>query len=234
MTKVAIISSTNGSVATAALRLPYLRSRIATVVSDRPCGAIRSAEAHGIASRVFPAEDSLAFSNHLDDFFAQTPHHLLLSFYTKLFRGRFVDRWRGRLLNFHPSILPACPGMDGFGDTVRAGSRFIGATVHLVDHGMDTGFPLLQCALPFDPNLDLRQNRHAVFVAQCKMLIQIVKWYEDGRITHENDAPPQLIGGTYGIDGFSPNLDFPLAQEFEVPAPAAPEIPAPGQTGKAS
>lgn len=198
----------------AVLQLPYMRARIKTVLSDRDCPAIKIARECGLKTEQFITQDALAFSDHLAEFFTCTPHDLIVSFYTKLFRGRVIDQLQGKLVNFHPSILPACSGMDGFGETIKSGARFIGATVHLVDNGKDTGYPLLQCALPFNPCLSIEKNRHLVFIAQCRMLIQIVNWYEDGRIFPDESGYPRLIGGQYLSNEYSPNMDFPEAVKF--------------------
>lgn len=214
MIKVAIITSTGGSVMNAVLRLPYMKARIRTVLSDRDCRAIETAKEYGLTTEQFITQDALVFSDRLAEYFTRTPHDLFVSFYTKLFWGRVVDQLQGRLINFHPSILPACPGMDGFGETIKSGARFIGATVHLVDNGKDTGYPLLQCALPFNPHLNIEENRHSVFIAQCRMLIQIVNWFENGRIVSDESGYPSLIGGQYLSNEYSPNLDFFDAIKF--------------------
>lgn len=214
MIRVAIVTSTNGSVMNAVLKLSYMKDRLRTVLSDRDCRAVEIARRHGIATEQLITNDPLSFSDYLADFFSRTPHDLIVSFYTRLFRGRVIDQLKGKLVNFHPSILPACPGMDGFGDTIKAGARFIGATVHLVDSGKDTGCPLLQCAFPFNPGLGVAENRHVIFMAQCRMLIQVVKWYEDGRIVFDEEGGSSLVGGQYEISEYAPNLDFPSAIEF--------------------
>jgi phosphoribosylglycinamide formyltransferase-1 len=214
MIKVAIITSTGGSVMNAVLKLPYMQDRICTVISDRKCGAIGIAQENGITAKLYITHDAQVFSDQLGEFFTQAPHDLIISFYTKLFRGNLLEQLQGKFINFHPSILPACPGMDGFGDTIKSGARFIGATVHLIDNGADTGFPIIQSALPFNPHLSLAENRHDVFIAQCKMLIQTVKWYEDGRISMDESGRPCLAGAQYLAGEFAPNLDFPPAIQF--------------------
>ena len=124
--------------------------------------------------------------------------------------------FEGRIVNFHPSILPAAPGRDGFGDTVRFGARFIGSTVHLVDSGMDTGRPLLQASWPNDPNQPIAERRHRVFVQQCKSLIQIVRWFEEGRVECDG-AELRVSGARFDHSEFSPNLDFEVAIDFDIP-----------------
>lgn len=214
MIKVAVIASTGGSVMNAALGEQYMRSRIATVISDRDCGAIDLAKKRGIDTRQFVTRDARVFSDELAAFFRERPHQLIVSFYTKLFHGSLLEDLRGRFVNFHPSILPACPGMDGFGDTIKSGALFVGATVHFVDQGVDTGFPIIQSSIPFNPESSIAEIRHAVFLSQCKMLIQVVRWFEEGRVQYHTSTRPRLARGSYLCSEFSPNLDFDLALRF--------------------
>lgn len=214
MIKVAAIASTGGSVLNSVLRVPYIKERLQIVLSDRQCPALEKAQAHGIATKSYPTDSSTKFSDWLLRYFDTNPHDLILSFYTKLFRGALVERMYGRLINFHPSILPACPGMDGFGDTLVSGALFFGATIHLVDKGTDTGFPLLQCALPLDPSRSRECSRHEVFIAQCRMLIQVIEWFEDARFTFDSRGRPSLRHGTYELGVYSPNLESERALKF--------------------
>ena len=214
MLRLAVISSTNGSVMNAVLASPYMRERLELVISDRECGAISVARSYGIPTVLYPTTNTMDFSNHLANYFSNNEYDLVISFYTKLFRGQVIDLLYGKFVNFHPSILPAFPGVDGFGDSVISGSKFIGATVHLIDSGVDDGYPVLQCAFPSDPDCPIEQRRHIIFVAQCKMLIQLVRWFEQKRICLDACGRPTLKDGKYRLGPFSPNLDFENALGF--------------------
>jgi len=217
MIRVAVIASTGGAVYRTAARTPFIRDRIALVVSDRECGAIDAAREYGHRAAVLPHPGGVAFSDAVLDVLEEAGIGLAVSFYTRLFRGRLLESYYGRLVNFHPSILPAAPGVDGFGDTIRAGARFIGSTVHLVDEGVDTGRPVLQAACPNDPALPLAQRRHRIFQQQCQSLIQIISWFESGRVQMV-DGEVEIRNAGYAISEFSPNLDCPEAIAFDAGA----------------
>jgi len=205
-----VIASTGGSVLARCLGNAYFRERIRCVVSDRPCGALAAAQRQGVATIVHEAADGLEFSDFLWRRFEAQPPDLFVSFYTRLFRGRFLGFAQRRLINVHPSVLPACPGRDGFGDTVRARARFIGATIHAVDEGVDTGAPIIQAAAPFDPEKSLEENRHVVFVQQCRMLLQVIKYVDEGRLAWDGDGAPRIRGARYRVGEYAPNLDEDL------------------------
>lgn len=211
MNRIVIIVSTGGAVLSKVLEVQEVKEMIQLVVSDRQCGAIKLAEKHGIPTMIIESQNGNDFSKKLVDFFGKHEVGLFISFYTRLLSQCFLSRFENRVLNFHPSILPACPGMDGFGDTIRSGSKFIGATVHFVDEGMDTGKPLIQSCYPLDHTKSISENRHRVFVQQCKMLIQISQWFKFNRIYGQD-----ILNAKYEFSEFNPNLDSELALEFKL------------------
>lgn len=217
MIRIAIIASTMGGVISTLLPLSYFRQRVACLVTDRECGALDAARQFGIPSSVIATKDSLAFSDALAARFENEDIDLFISFYKRLFRGHFLEQARGRLINLHPSILPACPGRDGFGDTVRAGSRFIGATVHYVDQNLDTGCPIIQSARPYNPYESIDQNRHHVFVQQCKMLLQVMDWCERDRLFLDEHGRCHVRNAIYQIGEFAPALEHYDAVSLDIP-----------------
>lgn len=200
--KVVLIASSGGAVFARALQFDAFRNNIFMIVADRQCGAIEVAREHGVAFKVLSSSTGREFSDAMHDYFQDKEVDLFVSSYSKLFSGKFLTENEDKLVNFHPALLPACPGLNGFADTVRFGCRFIGSTVHYIDKGIDTGKPLIQAARPYDPRLSFEQNRHKVHLQQCKMLLQLIAWLADGRITGG-----EIEGASYLISEFSPNLE---------------------------
>jgi phosphoribosylglycinamide formyltransferase 1 len=202
-----VISSTGGAVLRALLKNDFFRERISCVVSDRQCGAIDVALGYGVKTKIYHTKNGADFSDFLLNEFIDNPPDLFVSFYTRLFRGKFLDFSKRRLVNMHPSLLPAFPGRDGFGDSIKYGVRFVGATIHFVDEGMDTGHPIIQAAIPWDPDRNIDEVRHLVFQQQCKMLLQLIKWVDEGRLIFNERGLPAILGAKYDVGEFSPNLD---------------------------
>ena len=211
MKNIVIIASTSGSVLSKVLNLDEVRASIYMVVSDRCCGAIELADSHGLKTAVLTSNSGKEFSAKLIDFFKDDKVDVFLSLYTKLFSVDFLIKYPSRVYNFHPSILPACPGMDGFGDTIKSGSKFFGSTLHLVDEGVDTGTPLIQSVYPFNPNISVKENRHIIFVQQCKIFIQFVVWLNQERIDKST-----VKDANYFFEEFAPNLESDVAKSFSV------------------
>ncbi|XKE44010.1 hypothetical protein LG302_11515 [Halomonas organivorans] len=209
MKRVVVIASTGGGVLGEVLRIPKCRELISTVVSDRECGALRMAREHAIPVCTIPSIDGAIFSQGLHELYGGHDVGLFISFYTRIFSGRFLDEFEGRILNFHPALLPGFPGLDGFGDTIRSGCRFIGSTVHYVDAGIDTGQPLIQGVTPYNPNLSTEENRHKIFIQHCRMFIQLLAWYREERLVEG-----RIDGATFDSHEFCPALDDPVAKAW--------------------
>jgi phosphoribosylglycinamide formyltransferase 1 len=87
---------------------------------------------------------------------------VVLAGYMHLLTTPFLDRFPGRIVNVHPSLLPEFPGAHAVDDALAAGVTETGVTVHLVDEGLDTGPVLKQEALPVEPRDTLLERLHAV------------------------------------------------------------------------
>lgn len=171
---VVVVGSTAGSV----LRVAYdehacVREALRAVVVDRDCGMADFAAGHDLEVRRFSGASNRELSDDLAGVLQELAPDLVLVFYTRLFEGGLLEQFSGRLLNFHPSLLPRHPGIGGFEQTVASGDELLGATVHLIEPGMDSGRVVLQNGARNDPEATLDDRRHLVFrmqVAQVALL----------------------------------------------------------------
>jgi len=204
--RFAMVVSTSGSVMNEVLKNDFFRSRVHHIVVDRFGSAQEKARSHGIPTTIISNEDVDRFCAQLLRLFDEMSIDYVFSFYTNFFSADFREAYRDRILNFHPSLLPAFKGMDGFGDTVRYPARFAGNTVELIAEVMDEGKIVMQTSCPVDPGLRTELIRHQVFVQQCKALLQVARWLQESRI-EVVDHRVSVIGATYGCASFSPALD---------------------------
>ena len=149
--RIAVLASGAGTNLQAILDRVHGRRGIEVVgvASDKP-GAIALDRAGdvGIATEVFP-RDAYADREERDlalaDWLAELQVDLVvLAGYMQLLSGTFIRRFERRIINVHPALLPAFPGLDAIGQAVEHGVRVTGVTVHFVDEGVDTGPILLQ------------------------------------------------------------------------------------------
>jgi phosphoribosylglycinamide formyltransferase 1 len=152
-------------------RLPVL-----AVASNRPgVRALERAEAAGVAAAVFeldgyPTREArdLAMADWLTD---QGVQVVVCAGYMHLLTPGFLARFPERILNVHPSLLPAFPGAHAIDDAVAAGVETTGVTIHVVDEGLDTGKVIAQEQVPVEPRATLEERIHA---AEHRLLPKVV------------------------------------------------------------
>jgi phosphoribosylglycinamide formyltransferase-1 len=180
--RVAVLASGSGSLLQALLDAAATDdypAEIVTVVSDRSgVGALDRAAAAGTAAEVVrPAEhaDRAAWDAALADVVAAAEPDLVVSAgFARLLGPAFLARFGGRTINTHPTLLPAFPGAHPVRDTVAYGVKVTGATVHLVDAGVDTGPVLAQEAVPVEAD-DTEDTLHErIKVVERRMLVDTV------------------------------------------------------------
>ena len=116
---------------------------------------------------------------------AQQIDLVILAGYMRLITPDFVAAFPQRILNIHPSLLPAFPGTQGVADALAYGVKVTGCTVHFVDEGMDTGPIILQEAIPVNDH-DTRETLHQrIQVLEHKLYPQAIKLWLEGRLKIE-------------------------------------------------
>ena len=130
-----------------------LDARVAIVISNEPDAAgIAAAASRGIETRVIDHRASPSREEHerlvTQSLEAAKVGLVCLAGYMRRLSPWFVARFRGRIMNIHPALLPAFPGLDVQRQAIEAGARVSGCTVHFVDDGVDTGPIIAQRAVP--------------------------------------------------------------------------------------
>ncbi|MGJ4947068.1 phosphoribosylglycinamide formyltransferase [Bradyrhizobium sp. HKCCYLS20291] len=154
--RVAILISGRGSNMAALIRAaaqPEFPAEIAVVISNRADAAgLQKAAENGIAVEILESKpfgkDRAGFEAKLQQALDGRGIELIcLAGFMRLFTAEFVQRWYGRMLNIHPSLLPSFPGLDPHGQALRAGVKISGATVHFVIPETDAGPIVMQGAV---------------------------------------------------------------------------------------
>jgi phosphoribosylglycinamide formyltransferase-1 len=154
--RVAILISGRGSNMAAlieAAKAQDFPAEIVVVISNKAdAGGLARARAEGVAAVAIESalygKDRAGFEAKLQAVLDQ--HHvelICLGGFMRLFTAEFVQRWHGRMLNIHPSLLPSFPGLDPHGQALRAGVKISGATVHFVIPETDAGPIVMQGAV---------------------------------------------------------------------------------------
>jgi len=212
--RFAVISSTSGSVLERVLeRDSDFRQRLRLVVTDRSCGAESVATRFGVHHVRIGEVSGIVFSNRLQEILIEESIAAAFLFFSRILSGPILEAFSGRLINFHPSLLPAFPGLKGFEDGWRSSSILLGSTVHFVDCGVDTGPVIQQTFLPVNRATDSRSVvRHRIFLQQCASLSQVSDWFSKSRVVIRGRNKVIVKGAKYEDTGtFIPALENPVA-----------------------
>ncbi len=199
MKSIVILVSGRGSNMQAIVRAAIPGVRIAAVIANRPdAEGLAIAAAQGIATvgldhTVFAQRSDFdaALAAAIDRF---EPDLVVLAGFMRVLSEAFVRRYEGRLLNIHPSLLPAFPGLHTHRRALQAGVRVHGATVHFVTAELDSGPIVVQAVVPVLPDDDEDRLAARVLEQEHRIYPQTIRWFAQGRLRLE-------AGGRVRIDG---------------------------------
>ncbi|HZE90979.1 MAG TPA: phosphoribosylglycinamide formyltransferase [Rhizobacter sp.] len=180
-------------------------AQVVAVVSNRPDAAgLAFAKAHGLATAVvdhqaFATREAFdaQLADSLDGF---SPDLLVLAGFMRILTPGFIRRFEGRMVNVHPSLLPAFSGLHTHRRAIEAGCKLAGATVHFVTADLDHGPIIAQsmvALLPGDTEATLAARvlarEHVMYPRAVRWLVQDLLRIENGVVTHTG-GESQLIG----------------------------------------
>ena len=171
-----------------AVRDGRLPAEIHAVVSNEPgAPALEHARAAGIPAiainhRDFPtrAQFDQALMREVD---AREPRLVVLAGFMRILGREFIDHYAGRLINIHPSLLPAFPGLDTHERALQSRAKFHGASVHFVTHEVDGGPVIIQAAVPVRPDDSPDTLAARVLAEEHRIFPQAIRWFLDGRLS---------------------------------------------------
>ena len=166
-------------------------AEIALVVSNRADAAgLAWAERQGIPTAIvdhksFP--DRAAFDQRIGETLCEAGIELVaLAGFMRLMTADFVNSWRGRMINIHPSLLPAFKGLDTHARALAAGVKIAGCTAHFVTPEMDEGPIIAQAAVPVIEGDNEDRLAARVLAAEHRLYPAALGWIAEGRITFDN------------------------------------------------
>lgn len=193
MKSIVILVSGRGSNMEAIVRARIPGARIAAVISNRADAAgLAFAARQGIKAVVvahtdYPEREQFdaALRSAID---AYAPDLVVLAGFMRVLGEDFVRRYAGRLLNIHPSLLPAFPGLHTHRRALAAGVKVHGASVHFVTPELDGGPIVLQAVVPVLPDDDEESLASRVLAEEHRIYPQAVRWFVEGRLNVAGDG----------------------------------------------
>ncbi|MDI3542971.1 MAG: phosphoribosylglycinamide formyltransferase 1 [Candidatus Atribacteria bacterium] len=166
----------------------YIPGEISLVISDNPQAlALEQARKASISTlvldyNIFPHkrayEDAL-----LQVLEKENPHLICLAGYMRIVGKKIIARFQGRIMNIHPSLLPAFPGLEAQKQALDYGVKVSGCTVHLVDEGMDTGPIILQASCPVEDEDTVESLSERILRYEHQIYPQAVKLFLEDKLS---------------------------------------------------
>jgi len=165
-----------------------LPAQVCAVISNRADAAgLEWAAARGLATHVIPHRNfdsrqdfDAALANVIDQY---EPHYVLLAGFMRVLTPEFVERYEGRLINIHPSLLPAFPGLHTHQQALVDGVQWHGCTVHFVTAKLDHGPIVAQGIVPVLCADDPDSLAARLLSVEHRMYAQVVRWLAEGRVS---------------------------------------------------
>ncbi|NQT46554.1 MAG: phosphoribosylglycinamide formyltransferase [Candidatus Omnitrophica bacterium] len=191
--KIAVFCSGNGSNFQAiadSVKAGDIKADISVMVCDNPKAfAIERAKKLGIETFVTSLKDHKSRQDFEKAILAELEVRkielVVLAGFMKVLSADFIAKYKNRIINIHPALLPSFAGTDGIGDAIKYGVKATGVTVHFVDAGVDTGPIILQDAVevrPDDTHDSLAERIHKI---EHQLYPRVVKLFVEGRIKIE-------------------------------------------------
>ncbi len=173
---------------------------VAVIANRGDAGGLAHAREHGIATAVV---DHKAHGSReaFDDALAATvdgfePDLVVLAGFMRILGATFVQRYEGRFLNIHPSLLPAFPGLHTHRRALQTGCKVVGATVHFVTAELDHGPIVMQAAVPVLPGDDEHTLSARVLASEHVIYPLSVRWFVEGKLRLEQGLVRQTDGAS--------------------------------------
>jgi phosphoribosylglycinamide formyltransferase 1 len=199
--RAGVLASGEGTNLQALLETVHGREvEIVAVASDQPgARALERARAAGVPTRVFEragfagrSERDAAMAAWLQE---RGVGLVVLAGYMALLDAGFVERFPDRIVNVHPSLLPAFPGLHAIEQALAYGVKVFGVTVHLVDEGVDTGPIILQRALDLPEATEAEAVHAALRPLEHDLLPRAVRLLAAGTARRDPRSPRRIVVG---------------------------------------
>lgn len=213
MVALGVLASGSGTNFQALLDADLGPGRVRVLVANKKdAGALSRAERAGVPTAVVSHREfasRAAFDERLVEVLREHEvEWVVLAGFMRVLTTTFLDAFPGRIVNVHPALCPAFPGVDAQRQAFEAGVKITGCTVHLVDAGVDTGPILAQAAVPVLQNDDFEALRGRILAEEHRLLPAVVRAICEGRLVRS--PRPHLT-----LDGAEDALCNP---RFEDPA----------------
>jgi phosphoribosylglycinamide formyltransferase-1 len=208
MKRIVILISGRGSNMQAILEAK-LNATVAAVISNDPSAkGLQIAREAGVETKVVNHKDyadRASFDHCLaDTIAAYDPHLIVLAGFMRILTEGFIMRFSGKIMNIHPSLLPAFPGLDTHRRAIDEGVRVHGCTVHFVTPALDHGPIVIQAAVSVLPDDDEPSLARRVLIQEHAVYPQAIRWFLNDELAIEGNRVKVPADSRFGESLVSP------------------------------
>ena len=201
MKRIVILISGRGSNMQAILEAK-LNAAIVAVISNNPSATgLQIARDAGVDARLVNHRDypdRTSFDRALADTIAPyRPDLIVLAGFMRILTEEFIERFSGKIMNIHPSLLPAFPGLDTHRRALDEGVKVHGCTVHFVTPALDHGPIVIQAAVPVLPDDDEQRLAARVLAQEHAIYAQAIRWFVDNKLAIDGNRVRLSAGCQY-------------------------------------
>ena len=193
-----------------AIKLGVIQATVTTVVCDRACRTEEVAKKFNVPLKTISSSIGDSREIYTQKLMSEIPEDtdLVCISLKRLVGPELIQKYKGRLINTHPTLLPAYKGFGANKLMLSEGKTlFGGCSLHLVDEEMDNGSIIIQSALPLLPGLSQRDLEIRLWEMQRHNFTQVLSWYAQGRVNIiENKA--LILNAHYGTGLTNPELEI--------------------------
>ncbi len=186
MKRIVILISGRGSNMRAILEAKLNAAIVAVISSNPSATGLQIARDAGVDARLVNHRDypdRTSFDRALADTIAPyRPDLIVLAGFMRILTEEFIERFRGKIMNIHPSLLPAFPGLDTHRRALEEGVKVHGCTVHFVTPALDHGPIVIQAAVPVLPDDDEPHLAARVLAQEHAIYAQAIRWFVDNKL----------------------------------------------------
>lgn len=184
---------------------------VAVASSKQDAQALQRAREHDLPHAVFARDrftNRTARDQALADWLLERGARLVvLAGYMELLSSQFLSRFPRAVINVHPSLLPAFPGLGAIEQALAYGVKVFGVTVHFVDEGVDSGPVILQRAVALPDARDPQEVLHALRPLEHALLAEAVRRFARGELSADPHNPRRTVIAPCGPDGAGDRLE---------------------------
>jgi phosphoribosylglycinamide formyltransferase-1 len=187
-----------------------------SIISDRKSQSLELAKRFNLNEHIIEFKNANSreeASDKILKIFQEEKIDFSFSTFDRILSGKILREYKNKLINMHPSLLPAFPGYNTIEKAREYGTKFIGATCHFIDEGIDTGPIINQGILPYNVEEDLKTTQEKLYYLRKRLALEAIYAYANKYITVK-DRNVLIKNANYNSFEVNPSIDISSSKKI--------------------